>query len=767
MRLWRNRPLFMATSVFMGAALTGFFLVPKAKCILAALCLSAMILLSILLLIRFKQRRNPVPRKLIFMLCLTAVATLALLQSLWAIDRAEARVQPYEGAACTVEATVTERKGSGSNMSSFVLNVTSINGEKVKYNAFLTCYFTADLRPGHSIILTAEATPLTEAAGDIYEEYHLMGEGIFGGFLSYEETDYEIVDETPDSLLLKLASHRYALSLDLERLLGDNAAGLPSALLLGERDHLSSETRRDFARTGVSHILAISGLHMTLLFGLLALILKLCRIPPRGRAVILGLLSLGYLVYLGFPPSATRAVVMLGMTYLASLCFAGADPLTSLGVAGMVILLVSPVTVADVGFWMSFSATFGLLSIQPLLNTPTTKDKSVIKAHIRKTLGGLCAGLAAMTFSLWITAPVMGEISLLSAPMTLLLTPLTGALLLLTPLSMLTAATPVGGIIVSITQGVSALMARLCEVCADPSRVVISLTHPAVPYIAACMVLLTLLFLGLSLRKKGMVLLPMAAGWLVIALLLGIQTASLSDKVQVSYLVPSTTSEMLVMTRGQEAVICELSNGSRRSFLTAANEASEQGATELSAVILTDYHSRTSGALLQLFRRETVRALWLPEPTSEEDYFLMLSCLEVAALTDTPAVIYRHGDELTLFGDAILTVERTQIKRSVQPVLLLTLETPCEQMVLCGRSILESDLALPALVAMAESDTVILSNKGPVIKEAMACTFGPNTKSLYVASKSVAAYLSPEHYPREDMLVTVGQGRFSVRLTRE
>ncbi len=772
MRLWKNRPLFSVASVFMGTSLAAFFLVARVKCLLAVLCLAASLLLLTTLLIQaFKKTIRNLSRK-VLCLCLLLGAAVALIQSLLCIDLTETRVSELEGQTCTVEATVTECRGSGNNMSAYFLSVTSVNGEPVAYDALLTCYYVADLRPGHTVTLTAEAISLSEAAGDLYEEYRLVCEGVFGGFLSLLETDYTITCAEPASPALRFARSRYALSLEMERLFGEDAAGLPSALLLGERGHVPDSTKRDFARTGVSHLLAISGLHMTLLFGFLALILKACHIPPRVRAVLLGISSVAYLVYLGFPPSATRAVVMLGMTYLAGLCFASADPLTSLGVAGMGILLFSPTAVADVGFWISFSATLGLLTILPVILTPTDDSQSkrnrlsgLWKKSCGKMLGGLAAGIAAVTFSLWVTTPIIGKMSLLSAPMTLLLTPLVGALLLLVPIAMLLAATPAGPFLIEAVRLISSLINGACEFCARPSWTVVSLRHPAVPYIAIAMVLLTLLLLGLSLKRKGVILVPMAMGWVVIGLILGSHTVSTADNLQVTHLVPSTTSEMLVMTRGHEGVICEMSNGSRRSFLAAAEEASRRGATELSAVIVTDYHTRTSGALLKLMGRETVRALWLPKPTCEDDYYLMMACLEAAQRTDTPVVIYDHGELLTLFGTATLTVERTEIKRSVQPILLLTLETPSEQTVICGRSILESDLAPATLEVIAESERVIFSNKGPVMKQAINCDFGTEVYAVSFANKAVAAYLSPSCYPGDGITVTIGQDRFNVSLS--
>ena len=179
-------------------------------------------------------------------------------------------------------------------------------------------------------------------------------------------------------------------------------------------------------------------------------------------------------------------------------------------------------------------------------------------------------------------------------------------------------------------------------------------------------------------------------------------------------------------------------------------------------MILTDYHTRTSGSLHQLLQRETVRALWLPRPQNTEDYDLMMSCLAVAERFNTPAFIYDDSADLTLFGNATLSVQRSMIERSRMPVLLLRLQTPAETVALCGRSILESDLSLPALVAIAESDTVIFSNYGPKLKQPISCVFGPNVKAIYFANAHMAAYLSPHAYPEDDVTMIIGQGRITL-----
>ncbi len=768
MNLWKNRPLFSVCCIWILSSLIGFFLVPSVKILAALLLLSTALSVAVICAVRRRKLHRPPVKEALFLLCLLLFASAALAQSYFAIDRKEAVAARYDGAECEVVGTVTECRGRGGQMSTFVLELSEINGEPVRHKVLLTCFYVADLKPGYTVRMTAEASSLASAAGSIYEEYSLLGDGIFGGLLSKTADDYTLLSEAPGTPRMAILHHRTLLSEHMELLFGDDAQGLPSALLLGDRTHLSDALKKDFERIGTSHMLAISGLHITLLFGFLAALLKLFRLPPRLRAVVLTFLAVGYLVYLGFPPSATRAVVMLGMTYLASLCYAGADPLTSLGVAGALILLLSPTAVSDAGFWMSFSATFGMLTVMSLFKKNDQKQSasnaalSFLQAQGIRLLGAVCAGLAAVAASLWITAPVMGKISLLSLPMTLVMTPFIGLLLVLTPLALLTESLFFGSVTVAAVKSTISVIMMFTDP-GDAPWAMLPLRHQAVGIIVVIIMISTLYLLGRSLRKKAILLLPMAIGIILISAIVTLSTSINEKEIQVSYLVPSSESEMLIMTSGSRAVICEISNGSHSAFMSATEEAARQGATEISVFMLTDYHSRTSGSLQHILNRETVRTLWMPKPTSEADYYLMLSCLEVAERADVPTVVYDHDQALTVFENTTLCLQRDMLSRSQQPVLLLTLDTPSERLTLCGSSISESTLASKAHEAIRGSDTVILSGQGPNLKKAIRPEFSEQTVRLLIADHTVAAYISPDAYPDEDVSVTVGQAEFRLR----
>lgn len=150
---------------------------------------------------------------------------------------------------------------------------------------------------------------------------------------------------------------------------------LLTALVLGDRTALDAETREQFRRTGLMHLLAVSGLHVLLvgmvLFQVLGPVLRRLGIPWRGaeagRAVLtLTLLGL-YMLVAGASVSVVRAVLMATLLIGGLLLQRSAHTLNTLGVAAVVLLLVRPTQLFDVGFQLSFAAVAAIVTLQPRL----------------------------------------------------------------------------------------------------------------------------------------------------------------------------------------------------------------------------------------------------------------------------------------------------------------------------------------------------------------------------------------------------------------
>ncbi|MCK4648906.1 ComEC family competence protein, partial [bacterium] len=137
-------------------------------------------------------------------------------------------------------------------------------------------------------------------------------------------------------------------------------------ILLGRRGELPASLRRAFIATGVAHVLAVSGLHVGLLviffhYGLF----RLFRLPNKGSAFLTLLIIILYCFMTGCRPSVVRASIMFGLFLTASFLGRKREVYTTLALAGLVILLLNPLTLLNVGFQLSFVAVLSILYLYP------------------------------------------------------------------------------------------------------------------------------------------------------------------------------------------------------------------------------------------------------------------------------------------------------------------------------------------------------------------------------------------------------------------
>ena len=148
--------------------------------------------------------------------------------------------------------------------------------------------------------------------------------------------------------------------------LDEEPLALTAAMLMGQRSGLSRETRHEFSDAGTAHLLALSGMHLGVLYGLMQLLFLRWVRPTRWRwhALPLMLAAIwGYALLTGFPVSLVRASVMLSVMTIGSLAERGVPSLHTLSLAALVILLCSPDAVMDVGFQLSSLSVLFILTL--------------------------------------------------------------------------------------------------------------------------------------------------------------------------------------------------------------------------------------------------------------------------------------------------------------------------------------------------------------------------------------------------------------------
>ena len=180
----------------------------------------------------------------------------------------------------------------------------------------------------------------------------------------------------------------------LNSYMSPNSANLAYAVVFGDKTYLDYDTRNAFIESGIAHVLAVSGLHTSLIFALLIMLLKKVRIRYGYKLTIIALF-IGFFTYLcDFAPSIVRASIMaliLAFTYLRSSKY---DIINILSLAGVVILLFQPLQLFNVGFVLSFACMFSMILFDPIGNKmtnfiPNSQIQSLFVSSITTTFGTL------------------------------------------------------------------------------------------------------------------------------------------------------------------------------------------------------------------------------------------------------------------------------------------------------------------------------------------------------------------------------------------
>ena len=138
-----------------------------------------------------------------------------------------------------------------------------------------------------------------------------------------------------------------------------------AAMSLGDKSQLTKNLRETYALTGASHILALSGLHLGIIYTLLSLLLNRRRWQVASQVVIIVCIWL-FVFLVGMPASVVRSAVMLTVYALLSLGHRDKMSVNTLAFAAIVMLLFNPMALFDIGFQLSFMAVLAILLFYPL-----------------------------------------------------------------------------------------------------------------------------------------------------------------------------------------------------------------------------------------------------------------------------------------------------------------------------------------------------------------------------------------------------------------
>lgn len=280
----------------------------------------------------------------------------------------------------------------------------------------------------------------------------------------------------------------------------DEIYGVLAAMTLGDKSALTRELRDTYSQTGASHILALSGLHMGILFGLLSTLTFLLRHSLAARLLTITLFW-GFALLTGLSPSIVRSAFMLSVATVFSLRGSRGISVNALCLAAMVILLLHPYALFDVGFQLSFLAVFSILVLMPLLDSFWPEDFLFRHRTVKMLWSLVSVSIAAQAGTAPLVAYHFGQLPLYFILTSLIVIPVTYAVLSLSLLFLIIPMVPLGH---AVSWLVNALNTTLTAMSAWPYASVNGLQPSALQTAMAYLLIIMLFHICIRLTRFRM-----------------------------------------------------------------------------------------------------------------------------------------------------------------------------------------------------------------------------------------------------------------------
>lgn len=176
-----------------------------------------------------------------------------------------------------------------------------------------------------------------------------------------------IIERCNNHFVNWLEAFKEKMLLSYDRLCDSNDAGFFKALVLGDKATLDEGIKQMFQDAGISHILAISGLHISIIGMFLYKLLRRCNCSHMISSIVGSIMIITFGIMIGNGLSATRAIVMFLLSIWAITIGRNYDILTATTIAGIILLLKYPLIILNCGFLLSFAAILGIVLMYPVI----------------------------------------------------------------------------------------------------------------------------------------------------------------------------------------------------------------------------------------------------------------------------------------------------------------------------------------------------------------------------------------------------------------
>ena len=603
MNILKKRPLSLILCIMLGGFSLFIDFSIQVKLISAFCCLA---IIAIIIIMRNKIQG----RTCITLAVLLSLSLSLFLSALWSHLFFPAR---WYGETVTVKGRIRDIEHTQSSTCVLTIDTVNIDGKSASHRLIVYAYAedVSSMNSSDIISFTASITPFSsDENGFDSKSYYISG-----GYsaLATKATDFALLDNVSAPLGAFFEKTAQKVSNTLKLRTDYKTGALLSALITGDRSDLDGNTRLNFARIGISHILALSGMHLAILSAAVNRLLTFVGIDKKKRTPIVIFLTLFYMALTGFSSSVMRAGIMLIITGLLYMISHKSDHITSLLISVAVILIITPYAVYDLSLWLSAFATLGVIVFSELQLYEKDKACSIAKRFLFALFDGCLVSLFAFGATFAICALRFDSFSVISIFTTIIFAPLVelliyGGLLLL----ILGGIIPFGNLIIIIAD----LIKLLAEAISSAEWVHVSMNSFAVKLSVVIFAVFFFAFLLLDTGKKKQFVVIISS-LLLSTFIIAEAAALLKDyDDEIIYSAHPTGDCFLIKNSGETSLVY-----SGKQFLEGAFEIndllSDSSVTYVDNILLANYSYSTIDFCAALISSTKTERIYIPRPITD------------------------------------------------------------------------------------------------------------------------------------------------------
>jgi len=402
------------------------------------LCLSVAMIISAIISVLFFRSKS-----IKFTVCTLSTAVAILIYGMYDLTVYQ-NIIKYDGYDVEIKGIVTDIDNYDGDKSSYTIKGI-INGD---IEACVTCFTDSyNIEIGDSVSVLGKAEELKDSYKFPTKSYY-KSKNIFLRLSRVYKLNY--TKSNGFSIKKTLLKYRDYILSAINRNMNSQYSGIMAAMLFGDKTGIENTEKTLMYRSGIGHIMAVSGVHLSVVCSFIWLIISRIPVNKYLKFSLLLVPVLCFVVLAGMSNSVIRAAVMILLVYGAELFKRKADTFNSLGIAAILLTVTSPFAVRDASFLLSVTGVFGIGVIAPKIIEDIRKEY-----HTGKIIESIISSFCVMIVVFPVTTLFFDEVSVVSPISNLILLPVCQIIL-------------IGGLIITITGGLPIIavpVLKICEIC--------------------------------------------------------------------------------------------------------------------------------------------------------------------------------------------------------------------------------------------------------------------------------------------------------------